>query len=138
MHIARPHGLVWLTTKWTQSSTPANCRRIDKETAQQLDAATQAAEAASPHLHAVARQAAANAVAEVQSAAALQEVMAGRLEAGPLPTIEELSTAIHAAARFPNLKVSFEFPSVKPPCHEGRCQCLTTVCKHCLTLCASS
>ena len=80
------------------------CRRTDKESALQLDAAVQAAEAASPSLLAVARQAATNAVEEVQSAAALQEIMAGRLE-GPLPTVEELTIAINAAARFPNLKV---------------------------------
>ena len=81
-----------------------NCRRTDKDSALQLDAAVQAAEAASPSLLAIARQAATNAVEEVHSAAALQEIMAGRLE-GPQPTVEELITAINAAARFPNLKV---------------------------------
>lgn len=78
---------------------------MDKETAQQLNAAVQVAEAASPHLLAIARQAAANAVEEVRSAAALQDIMAGRLGTGLLPTVEDLSTAIGAAARFPNLQV---------------------------------
>lgn len=113
------------------------CRRVDKEVAHQLDAAVQAAKAASPQLLAVACHAAANAVAEVQSAAALQEIMAGRLEAGPLPTVQELNRAIIAAARFPNLAVSLT-PQHRQMMHSLHGHgCLLNCLADNLTMCSS-
>lgn len=81
------------------------CRIIDRDIAQGLQAAVQAADHASPFLLNIARTAAANAVEEVQCGAALQDIMVGRLETGPQPSVDELSRAIATASRFPSLKV---------------------------------
>ncbi len=80
-------------------------RPVVKDTAQQLETALAVADGASEYLVKVTRTAADNAAAEVLAGETLQEIMAGRLEMAPGCALDTLSQAVHAAQKFPNLKV---------------------------------
>lgn len=82
------------------------CRKVGKDTAQQLATALAVAEGASAELLRRAQSAADNAAAEVQACEALQEIMAGKADTRPgSSAADALTQAIHTAKQFPNLEV---------------------------------
>ena len=81
------------------------CRKVEKDTVQQLATALAVADGASEELLQRAQTAADNAAAEVQAGETLQEIMTGKLDASPSTAVDALTQAIQAADQFPNLEV---------------------------------
>ena len=81
------------------------CRKVEKDTVQQLATALAVADGASEELLQRARTAADNAAAEVQAGESLQDIMSGKLDAPPSSAVDALTQAIQAADQFPNLEV---------------------------------
>lgn len=84
-----------------------NCRSVGRDTAARLDEALNAGHYGTRHMQEIVRQCAANARCEIAAQDALRDVVNAKGGVAGLGTaLEQLNTAISAAAFFPSLQVA--------------------------------